>query len=48
MEAKRDLYEKLIRSQAELDIINENKLRAMYEWEERKIVKEAIEKRTSK
>ena len=28
--------------------MNENKLRAMYEWEERKIVKDAIEKRTAK
>jgi len=48
LEAKRDLYEKLLREQAELDIKNENRLREMYEWEERKIVKEHIDKRTKK
>ena len=44
MEAKRDLYEKLLRRQAEQDQRNEDRARRMYEWEERKVLLEAIKK----
>ena len=44
LEAKRDLYEKLLRMQAELDERNGERERRMYEWEEQKLIQEALEK----
>jgi len=44
LEAKRDLYEKLLKRQAEQDQRNEERARMMYEWEESKVISEAIKK----
>ena len=43
-EAKKDLYEKLIQEQAMLDKENQDRAHRMYEWEERKLVTEALKK----
>ena len=44
LEAKRDLYEKFLRMQAELDERNQERQRQMYEWEDKKLVQEALAK----
>lgn len=43
-EAKKDLYEKLMVEQAKLDQLNQERAHNMYEWEERKLVTEALKK----
>ena len=43
-EAKKDLYEKLVQEQAYLDKDNQERAHRMYEWEERKLVTEALKK----
>ena len=43
-EAKKDLFEKLIIEQAALDRENEDRVHRMHEWEERKLVTEALKK----
>ena len=43
-EAKKDLFEKMIMEQAALDQENQKRAHAMYEWEERKLVTEALKK----
>ena len=43
-EAKKDLYEKLVQEQAYLDKENQDRAHRMYEWEERKLVAEALKK----
>ena len=43
-EAKKDLYEKLVQEQAYLDKENQDRAHRMYEWEERKLVTEALKK----
>ena len=44
LEAKRDLYEKLMLKQAQQDEENERRAKAMYAWEENKNLQEALEK----
>ena len=41
-EAKKDLFEKMIMEQAALDKENQERAHHMYEWEERKLVTEAL------
>lgn len=41
-EAKRDLYEKLVQKQSEQDKKNQERAARMYEWEEKKLVQEAL------
>ena len=43
-EAKKDLFEKMIMEQAALDKENQERAHRMYEWEEAKLVTEAIKK----
>ncbi len=43
-EAKKDLFEKMIIEQAALDKENQDRAHLMYEWEERKLVSEALKK----
>jgi hypothetical protein len=43
-EAKRDLYEKLVQKQAEQDKKNQERAARMYEWEEKKLVQEALQR----
>ena len=43
-EAKKDIYEKLIQEQAVLDQENQQRAQRMYEWEERKLVTEALKR----
>ena len=43
-EAKRDLYEKLIEKQAEQDKKNQERAARMYEWEEKKLVQDALQR----
>lgn len=43
-EAKRDLFEKMIMEQAALDKENQERAHRMYEWEEQKLVSEALKK----
>ena len=43
-EAKQDLLEKLIQKQEEKDYENEQRYQKMYEWGERKLVQEALER----
>ena len=43
-EAKKDIYEKLIQEQAILDQENQQRAQRMYEWEERKLVTEALKR----
>lgn len=51
-EAKRDLFEKLVQKQAELEIENEERHKRMLEWEENKLIglerKLDIEKRKNR
>lgn len=44
LEAKRDLYEKLLMLQAEQDEKNQERARRMFEWEERKHIQESLDK----
>lgn len=44
LEAKRDLYEKLMLRQAQQDEENERRAKQMYAWEEAKNLQEALEK----
>ena len=43
-EAKKDLYEKLVQEQAELDQNNQKRAHMMYEWEDRKNITEHLKK----
>jgi len=43
-EAKKDLFEKMIMEQAALDKENQERAHRMFEWEERKLVTEALKK----
>ena len=43
-EAKKDLFEKMIMEQAGLDKENQERAHRMYEWEEQKLVGEALRK----
>ena len=43
-EAKKDLFEKMIMEQAALDKENQERSHRMYEWEEGKLVQEALKK----
>lgn len=43
-EAKKDLYERLIAEQAELDKMNQLRIHNLCEWEENKIVEEHLKK----
>ena len=43
-EAKKDLFEKMILEQAALDKENQDRAHKMYEWEERKLVTQALDK----
>ena len=43
-EAKKDLYERLVAEQAELDQQNQKRAHMMYEWEDRKNITEHLKK----
>ena len=43
-EAKKDLFEKMIMEQAALDNENQERAHRMHEWEEQKLVSEALSK----
>ena len=43
-EAKKDLYERLVAEQAELDQMNQRRAHFMYEWEDRKNITEHLKK----
>ena len=45
LEAKKDLYEKLVKKQAELDQINQDRAHQMYSWEEQKHIQTVLKKR---
>lgn len=44
LEAKKDLYERLVAEQAELDQENQARAHRMYCWEENKIVEEHLKR----
>ena len=43
-EAKKDLYERLVAEQAELDRHNQQRAHMMYEWEDKKKITEHLKK----
>ena len=45
LEAKKDLYEKLVKRQAELDQLNQDRAHNMYSWEEKKHIETVLKKR---
>lgn len=45
LEAKKDMYEKLVKKQAELDQLNQDRAHNMYSWEEKKHIETVLKKR---
>lgn len=44
-EAKKDMYERLFKKQAELDQMNQDRAHNMYNWEEKKHIETVLKKR---
>lgn len=45
LEAKKDMYERLVKKQAELDQYNQDRAHHMYNWEEKKHIETVLKKR---